>query len=69
MQQQLLEGKVIDYDNELRIREAETHWQDLLERWTSYTQLLTPHDFSFGGHSEKLFSYMAKNSGFFIDLV
>jgi hypothetical protein len=32
LEQRLLEGKAIDYENELRIQEAKKHWQDLMER-------------------------------------
>jgi hypothetical protein len=69
LEQRLLEGKATDYENQLRIQEVKTNWQDLLERLISITQCLASHNLAFGGHRETLSLDSPQNSGNLIDLV
>jgi hypothetical protein len=54
LEQRLLEGKTIDYENQLPIQEATKHWQVLLERLIIITQLLTSHILAYRGHKETM---------------
>jgi hypothetical protein len=38
LKQRLLEGKAIEYKNQLCIQKAKKHWQELLEKLISITQ-------------------------------
>jgi hypothetical protein len=65
LEQRLLEGKAIYYENQLRIQEANNHWQDLLERLISIAQFLASHNLDLRGHMKTLSLDSAQNSGNF----